>query len=150
MNWAVFKVNLSFKLKTALIGVFLVAILILLTKLFFPQHFITSLPVWWLSLWVIVGQPFIEEYIFRHLIQKIILQKMFPIQRKFKPTKQYFYFSIILTAFVFSAIHFKAFPELAVVTYINGLIYGFLYYYSDSLTISWIAHATCNFLSLAL
>jgi membrane protease YdiL (CAAX protease family) len=92
----------------------------------------------------------VEEYLFRHLVQKVILLKLFPSARKFTPTRKYILFSIIITALFFAIIHFKFYPELALWTLYSGLIYGLSYYYTNSITVSWILHVINNYLSFVL
>ena len=142
--------DFTFKPKPFFIGFILISSLLLLFSYFFPFLFVTSFPLWWLSLLFIVGQPLAEEYVFRHLLQKIIFLKLLPSKLNFKPSKAYSFGVIIVTSLFFVAIHSKTNVFLFIWVFIASLIYGFSYYYSDSLTNSWLLHATNNFLGFAL
>jgi membrane protease YdiL (CAAX protease family) len=95
--------------------------------------------------------PFIEELLFRHLLQKVLLHNIVSDRLKFNiflKSKNWKYLIIVFVALLFSLIHFKLSLQLITLTFLNGLIYGIAYYKTDSLLTPWIAHASVNFFAL--
>ena len=145
-----FKVRFSIKPLHALAIVFFFSLWILLVHRLMPDAFrpVDNFPLF-LFVAVLV-QPLIEEYLFRHLVQKIILLRLAPLKMNFKPTQKWVIFSIILTAFVFTVLHPKNSIQLYLLVFANSLVYGTIYQKLDSITGSWLAHATGNLLSVIL
>lgn len=136
----------KFNLKQLFLPILL--ILIINTIYFFFIERTTLNTTIYFALWFIVFQPLIEEYVFRHLLQKSILLKIIPKIRKFSLNKKYTYFVIILIAIIFSTTHIKSNLILYVHVFLTGLIYGYFYYKTDSILVPWILHIVNNFLSL--
>lgn len=80
----------------------------------------------------VVLAPLLEELLFRGIIQEYLCRK------------NSFILSVLITSFLFS-VHHLAISQL-VYTFLAGLYYGVLYYKTQSLTSSIIAHSFYNLL----
>ena len=78
--------------------------------------------------------PIVESILMIALLQK-------PLEKHVLP-----YFALVITAIIFSAVHFRDFPN-SLFCFFSGMIYGFSFLKTRNLTIPILCHFLVNFIS---
>lgn len=147
-NYKLFVPNINFNLKQLILPSLLIIILNL-SAVFLGIKLTIVDSILTLIVFVLL-QPLIEEYLFRHLLQKVLLANLLPKLFDYKLSKKDEYFVIIVVAGLFSFTHFKSTIFLTIYVFLTSLIYGYSYYKTDSIIVPWFLHIINNFLAMEL